>query len=149
MAVATSKGRVRWMLRKDAPEVVQITESSFEKGWTEDDLVEILKQRNAIGYVYEIEERVVAFMIYFLYKHKIEIGYIAVDPRFRNQGIFSDLISKAKSRIDCLRKKKLYAHVDEYSLVAQVAFRQVGFWASSIERIDGVTYYRFEFPGPV
>ena len=57
---------IRWMIRRDMPEVLEIEQSSFEFPWTEEDFIRCLRQRNCIGMVAEYDEKVVGFMIYEL-----------------------------------------------------------------------------------
>ena len=55
---------IRWMIRRDMPEVLQTETQSFEFAWTEEDFLRCLRQRNCIGMVAEQGEQVVGFMIY-------------------------------------------------------------------------------------
>ena len=59
---------IRWMIRRDMPEVLGIENQSFEFPWSGDDFVRCLRQCNCIGMVAEHEDRVVGFMIYELLK---------------------------------------------------------------------------------
>ena len=58
--------QIRWMIRRDMAEVLDIERDSFEFNWTEEDFLSCLRQRNCIGMVAEHEGRVCGFMIYFL-----------------------------------------------------------------------------------
>ena len=49
---------IRWMIRRDMPEVLQTEQESFEYSWTEEDFLRCLRQRNCIGMVAEQGERV-------------------------------------------------------------------------------------------
>jgi len=71
---------IRWMIRKDMPEVLEIENSSFEFPWSEDDFIRCLRQRNCIGMVAEHGERVVGFMIYELHKTRLHVLNFAVAP---------------------------------------------------------------------
>jgi len=48
---------IRWMIRRDMPEVMRTERASFEYAWTEDDFLRCLRQRNCIGMVAELGER--------------------------------------------------------------------------------------------
>ena len=77
---------IRWMIRRDMPEVLAIEEQSFEYPWSEEDFVRCLRQRNCIGLVAEHNERVVGFIIYELHKSRLHILNFAVhdqQPRIR------------------------------------------------------------------
>src|SRR5687768_6635477 len=53
---------IRWMIRRDMPEVLSIETQCFEFPWTEEDFLRCLRQRNCIGMVAEQGEKVVGFM---------------------------------------------------------------------------------------
>ena len=76
---------IRWMIRRDMPEVLQTEQESFEFAWTEEDFLRCLRQRNCIGMVAEQGEKVVGFMIYELHKAKLHILNFAVHPSYRRQ----------------------------------------------------------------
>ena len=59
---------VRWMIRRDMPEVLTIEQEAFEFPWSEEDFTRCLRQRNCIGMVAEMADSVVAFMIYELHR---------------------------------------------------------------------------------
>jgi ribosomal protein S18 acetylase RimI-like enzyme len=59
---------IRWMIRRDFPEVLAIETESFRFPWLEEDFIRCLRQRNCIGMVAEHDERVVGFMVYELDK---------------------------------------------------------------------------------
>ncbi|MEK6238743.1 MAG: ribosomal-protein-alanine N-acetyltransferase RimI, partial [Planctomycetales bacterium] len=50
---------IRWMIRRDMPEVLAIENSSFEFPWSEEDFLRSLQQRNCIGMVAEWEDSIV------------------------------------------------------------------------------------------
>ena len=77
---------IRWMIRRDMPEVLQTEQESFEYAWTEEDFLRCLRQRNCIGMVAEQGEKVVGFMIYELHKSKLHILNFAVHPACRRAG---------------------------------------------------------------
>src|SRR5262252_9584455 len=84
--------QIRWMIRRDMPEVLRIENDSFEFNWTEEDFLACLRQRNCIGMVAEHEGQVVGFMIYELHKTRLHILNFAVGPNFRRLGIGAQMI---------------------------------------------------------
>ena len=85
---------IRWMIRRDMPEVLQIEQQSFEFPWSEEDFIRCLRQRNCIGMVAEYEERVVGFMIYELHKSRLHILNFAVSPDCRRHSIGGQMVEK-------------------------------------------------------
>ncbi len=71
---------IRWMIRRDMPEVLAIENRSFEFPWSDEDFIRCLRQRNCIGMVAEYDERVVGFMIYELHKNRLHVLNFAVRP---------------------------------------------------------------------
>ena len=47
------KTQIRWLIRRDMPEVLGIENDSFEYAWKEEDFLCCLRQRNCIGLVSE------------------------------------------------------------------------------------------------
>src|ERR1700735_1319008 len=90
---------IRWMIRRDMPEVLQTAQESFEYSWTEEDFLRCLRQRNCIGMVAEQGERVVGFMIYELHKAKLHILNFAVHPHYRRVGVGSQMVSNVVSNV--------------------------------------------------
>src|ERR671936_1313874 len=85
---------IRWMIRRDMPEVLQTEQESFEYSWTEEDFLRCLRQRNCIGMVAEQGERVVGFMIYELHKSKLHILNFAVHPAYRRVAVGAQMVAK-------------------------------------------------------
>src|SRR5215510_10144334 len=77
---------IRWMIRRDMPEVLAIEKHCFEFPWQDEDFIRCLRQRNCIGMVAEAGERVVGFMIYELHKSRLHILNFAVHEGYRHRG---------------------------------------------------------------
>ena len=78
---------IRWMIRRDMPEVMRTERASFEYSWTEDDFLRCLRQRNCIGMVAEHGDIISGFMIYELHKTRLHVLNFAVHPSARRNGI--------------------------------------------------------------
>jgi ribosomal-protein-alanine N-acetyltransferase len=125
---------IRWMIRRDMPEVLQTEQESFEFAWTEEDFLRCLRQRNCIGMVAERNEKVVGFMIYELHKAKLHILNFAVHPSCRRVGIGAQMVSKLISKLSSHRRTRITLEVRETNLPAQLFFRQQGFRAVRVLR---------------
>ena len=136
--VQTSQAQVRvhirWMIRRDMPEVLAIEHAGFEYPWCEEEFLRVLRQRNCIGMVAELGERVVGFMIYELHKSKLNILDFAVHPEFRRQGVAGQMVEKLVGKLSSHRRTRIVLHVRETNLPAQVFFRGQGFKASEVVR---------------
>jgi ribosomal-protein-alanine N-acetyltransferase len=125
---------IRWMIRRDMPEVLAIEQECFEFPWQEDDFIRCLRQRNCIGMVAEASERVVGFMVYELHKHRLHVLNFAVSEHFRRRSIGSQMTRKLVSKLSYDRRSRIMLEVRETNLPAQLFFRAVGFRAVSVLR---------------
>jgi ribosomal-protein-alanine N-acetyltransferase len=125
---------IRWMIRRDMPEVLQTEQESFEYSWTEEDFLRCLRQRNCIGMVAEAGEKVVGFMIYELHKTKLHILNFAVSPAARRAGIGAQMVAKLISKLSSHRRTRITLEVRETNLGAQLFFRSQGFRAVRVLR---------------
>jgi [ribosomal protein S18]-alanine N-acetyltransferase len=125
---------IRWMIRRDMPEVLQTEQESFEYSWTEEDFLRCLRQRNCIGMVAEQGEKVVGFMIYELHKNKLHILNFAVNPGCRRFGVGAQMVAKLISKLSSHRRTRITLEVRETNLSAQLFFRKQGFKALRVLR---------------
>src|SRR5437868_6907099 len=125
---------IRWMIRRDMPEVLQTEQESFEYSWSEEDFLRCLRQRNCIGMVAEQGEKVVGFMIYELHKAKLHILNFAVHPTCRRAGVGSQMVAKLISKLSSHRRTRITLEVRETNLPAQLFFRSQGFKAVRVLR---------------
>jgi ribosomal-protein-alanine N-acetyltransferase len=125
---------IRWMIRRDMPEVLQTEQDSFEFAWTEEDFLRCLRQRNCIGMVAEQGERVVGFMIYELHKAKLHILNFAVHPTCRRNAVGGQMVAKLISKLSSHRRTRITLEVRETNLAAQLFFRSQGFRAVKVLR---------------
>ena len=125
---------IRWMIRRDMPEVLDIEGQSFEFPWSEEDFIRCLRQRNCIGMVAEFEEQVVGFMIYELHKTRLHVLNFAVNPKFRRRAVGRSLMNYLAGKLSHQRRNHILLEVRETNLAAQLFFRSVGFRAVSVLR---------------
>lgn len=125
---------IRWMIRRDMPEVMVTERASFEYAWTEDDFLRCLRQRNCIGMVAEADDRVIGFMIYELHKSRLHILNFAVHPQARRAGIGGMMVGKLVNKLSTHRRQKITLAVRERNLAAQQFFRAADFKATRVLR---------------
>ena len=128
------KVHIRWMIRRDMPEVLAIEQKSFEFPWCENDFLRCLRQRNCIGMVAECDDQVVGFMIYELHKARLHVLNLAVGSRYRRLGVGAQMIEKLIGKLSSQRRNRILLEVRETNLAAQLFFRSSGFRAVSVLR---------------
>lgn len=125
---------IRWMIRRDMPEVLDIENESFEFPWCEEDFIRCLQQRNCIGMVAEHDDQVIGFMIYELHKTRLHILNFAVSAPFRRHGVGEQMVAKLVSKLSHQRRTRIALEVRETNLAAQLFFRNNNFRAVSVLR---------------
>ena len=125
---------IRWMIRRDMPEILAIESQSFEFPWSEEDFINCLRQRNCIGMVAEHDDHVVGFMIYELNKTRIQVLNFAVAEARRRRGVGTQMMAKLIGKLSSQRRSRITLEVRETNLPAQLFFRAAGFRAVSVLR---------------
>ncbi len=118
---------MRWMIKLDQIEVLDIIFESFENPWLKDDLVKCFKIENNIGLVAEDEQKVKGFIIYHQDKTKLELLNLGVHPDYRRQGIGTFMINHLKKSRLIERRKVFEAYIRESNLVGQLFLNKNGF----------------------
>jgi [ribosomal protein S18]-alanine N-acetyltransferase len=143
---------IRWMIRRDMPEVLQAEQESFDHPWSEEDFLHCLRQRNCIGMVAEQGDRVIGYMIYELHKSKLHILNLAVHPEWRRQCVGAQMAAKLVSKLSSHRRTRITLEVRESNLGAQMFFRTQGFLATRVLRAyyddTGEDAYQMEYSLP-
>lgn len=130
---------IRWMIRRDLPEVCEIEQKAFDFSWTEEEFIQCLRIRNCIGMVAYIqnrkipsEEKIVGYMLYELFKNRLRLLNFAVDYDYRLNGVGRAMIQKLIDKLSSHRRSKIVLALRESNLDAQIFFRSMGFRASKI-----------------
>jgi len=123
---------IRWMIRRDMPEVLRIEERSFEFPWSEENFILCLSQRNCIGMVAEFDQQVMGFMIYELHKTRLRLLNFAVSPEFRRKLVGDSMVDKLKTKLSHARRNRIVLEVRESNIDAQMFFQSMGFTAVGV-----------------
>jgi [ribosomal protein S18]-alanine N-acetyltransferase len=129
---STESCHIRWMIRRDMPEVLAVENCSFEFPWRESDFIRCLRQRDHIGMVAEINKQVVGFMIYQLHKDHLDLLNFAVDPMSRRRRVGETMVQKMIRKLTPRRRTRITLYVRESNVSAQLFFRTQGFVATGI-----------------
>jgi [ribosomal protein S18]-alanine N-acetyltransferase len=131
---AQTRVHIRWMIRRDMPEVLAIEHTCFEYPWCEEEFLRVLRQRNCIGMVAECGERIVGFMIYELHRNRIQVLDFATHTELRRRGVGRQMVAKLVGKLSAQRRNRISLLVRETNLQAQLFFRVVGFRAMEVLR---------------
>ncbi len=123
---------IRWMIRRDMEEVLDIERYSFPNPWPESEFIGHLKSKRTIGMVAEVGNEIVGYMLYELYKTRISVVNFAVASPHRRQRVGRQMIDKLIGKLCKERRNKITLEVSEWNLDAQLFFRSAGFGAVGI-----------------
>lgn len=132
---------IRWMIKRDLPEVIDIENHAFEFPWSEDDFIDRLRKRNVIGMVAENDDDISGFMVYELKKESLYLINFAVHPDDRRAGVGRQMIRKIIGKLSPARRKTISLEVRETNFAAQMFFRANGFRCNATirDRYDDTT----------
>ena len=126
--------QVRWMVRRDFAQVLEIEQACFEFPWTEEEFLQCLHQPNCLGMVAEHEGHVVGFVVYETPKNRLLITNIATSPDFQRHGIARKIIQKLIVKMVYQKRQKIAIEIRETNLPALVCFRALGFRAATVHK---------------
>ena len=130
--------KIRGMIRADMQDVLDIEWLCFEFPWSKQDFIRTLKAKEVIGMVAEVGEKknrqIIGYMIYDLYKGRIELLNLAVESSTWRCGVGRALIEKLKAKLSPKRRRAITAMVREHNTDAQKFFAALGFQALSVLR---------------
>lgn len=124
---------IRWMIRRDMPEVLEIDSASFDDHWDHDAFIRLLRQRNCIGMVCEFQDKVVGYMLYNLHRTRLEVLRLAVCPSHRRKGVGRKLGGTLVGKLSPNRRQRVTMRVNEGALDSQLFLKAIGFLAVGIE----------------
>lgn len=123
---------IRWMIRRDLHEVLEIERDCFPNPWSQDDFIRCLRQRNCIGMVAEHKGRIAGFVMYELHNTRLRLLNIAVGWGYQRNGVGRAMIDKLKGKLSFQRRTSILVSVREGNLDAQLFFKAMGFVCVSI-----------------
>lgn len=140
-----AKPDIRWLIRRDMPEVLKTELYNAAKPWSEEDFLTALRNRNCIGMVAEIELDVAGFMIYELHKDRLHLLRFCVHPDWRGEGIGSAMIGRLAEKLSTQRRHEIVAEVGERNLGGQLFLQKCGFRCIKVIRDPDEASYVMQY----
>ncbi len=150
----TETKAIRWLIRRDLPEVLDIERRAHKLAWTEEDFLCCLRQRNSLGMVAETPSfnrnchRIFGFMFYELHRGRLNILRLAVHPEDRRCGIGAAMVTRLKEKLSQQRRRQITFMVREDNLDGQLFLKSQGFHCNATVREhfdDWTNGYEFVF----
>jgi ribosomal-protein-alanine N-acetyltransferase len=126
--------QIRWLIRRDMPEVLRVENTKFEHTWSEDDFLNALRQRNCIGMVAEDKGKIVGHMLYELHSDRLRLLNFVVDPEYRQRGVGRQMMDRLIEKLSQQRRHSVDLVVEERNVDAQKFLKACGFKATGVER---------------
>jgi ribosomal-protein-alanine N-acetyltransferase len=124
----------RPLIQSDIPAVLEIERGSFVKPWTEDQFMRVLAHNNCFGIVAQVGEKVTGFIIYEMFRSKVQLLNVAVHPKHRRKGYGTAMLAQIVGKLEMGRQESVVGEVRESKLPAQQFLRHSGFRAVKILR---------------
>lgn len=144
----TVKVQMRWFIKADMREVLEMERACFRCPWTRDDFLAVAKPSNVMFLVAEAHKQLVGYVIYELQEDSLRVLNLAVDPEWQREGVGWRMLERLKGRLAIGNRKFILADVCEYNLDAQLFFSYCGFRAIGVVADcfdDGSAAYRFRY----
>lgn len=132
--------QIRWLLRQDIPDVLQIEHHSYDPSWREEDFLNALRQRNCIGMVCEHRASILGFMIYELHKNRLRVLRMAVSVDARRQGVATAMVNRLRDKLHQQRRDRIDITVSDVNLNAHLFLRSCGFIGTPCGECIDFTY---------
>lgn len=134
MSTYKSDPFIRWWNRKDNAEVLEIEQLTSNHPLDERDFLIYLQERDTVGQVAILDNRVVGYIVYEMYHRSIHVVCLAVHPDYRNKDIAKRLLHKVSQKVSPAKRKCITFRVRERNLIAQQFLRHMRFICISVHR---------------
>lgn len=124
---------VNWLSRWDIPKALEIEYLCFEFPWDEEQLRDTLKRRPVVARGVKLNGVLLGYVIYAVYKYRLEILNIAIVPSMQRKQCGTFLLDNLLHRIERRHRKRVTALVRESNLEAQLFLKKMGFKAVEIK----------------
>jgi ribosomal-protein-alanine N-acetyltransferase len=122
---------------RDAAAISALHGMSFNRGWTEEEVEQLLLDRLVVAHRAALGGRIAGFIITRLVQGEAEILSVAIAPARRRKGVGRRLLDLHLRRLAGLGARVVFLEVDEGNVAARELYRRFGF--SEAARREG--YY--------
>jgi len=125
-------GRLREATVGDAMAIAALHCSSFYRGWSSDEVRQLLSGSGGVGFIIDIEGKEAGFLLACSIIPEAEILSLVVDLAFRRCGLATDLLGALENELLLRACDKIFLEVAETNdaaikLYERHSFKQVGF----------------------
>jgi ribosomal-protein-alanine N-acetyltransferase len=112
---------------RDASAIAILHDASFQRGWSEQEVENLLLDRHVIAYRAMTGAKLAGFIMSRLVEGEAEILSVAVARRQRGRGLARQLLNLHLRRLAGLGARTIFLEVDEYNDPALRLYQRAGF----------------------
>jgi ribosomal-protein-alanine N-acetyltransferase len=137
--------------KKNLNDLIELESICFPTPWIEKDFKVILTREKTAAFYYELDDKMIGYIIYEMKpKHVLLINF-AVHPDHRNKKIGTELLDFLTSKLNHKTRFEIICYVDEYNLNAQLFLKKRSFFATHniknfFENDSGAIYFMYSLP---
>ena len=129
---------LRWMIRRDMPEVVAL-EQHDTFPWNEEEWILALRQRNRIGMVFTRHNKyedspIIGTVCFSLFKLHLSLNKLTIHTDHRRSGIGSRIMHYLTGKLRSHGRREIYVSVGETNPPGLLFFKSWGFKSAGVER---------------
>lgn len=118
---------IRRAQTRDAGTLAQLHGASFHRGWSEQEFVQILIERNALAHIAIVKNAFIGFIVSRAAGDEAEILSVAVRSDQRGSGAGRALLARHLSELAGLGIRNVFLEVEESNVPARRLYRRAGF----------------------
>ena len=125
---------VRWWTNRDSPQVLDIQRLSGVTNHPKNYFIELLGERTVVGCVAEKGDRVLGYMIYEVFKNRLEVIHFEVHPEFRRQKVGFQMFGNLMEKCQKQDRRFITCVVPEYNMSMCLFLRKMGAVCRQVRR---------------
>jgi ribosomal-protein-alanine N-acetyltransferase len=112
---------------RDAPAIAALHGVSFRRGWSEQEVENLLIDRHVIAHRAKVGGKLASFIISRLVEDEVEILSVAVAARQQGRGLAGKVLNLHLRRLAGLGARTIFLEVDEHNAAAIKLYARAGF----------------------
>jgi [ribosomal protein S18]-alanine N-acetyltransferase len=112
---------------RDAAAIAKLHAASFRRGWSDEEVYQLLTDRNVVGHRLTVGVGLIGFILSRMAGGEAEILSVAVAPSWRGRGLARPMLDLHLRRLAGLGARAVFLEVGETNSAATQLYRKAGF----------------------
>ena len=113
---------------RDAAAIAKLHVASFRRGWSDEEVYQLLIDRNVVGHRLTVGAGLIGFILSRMAGGEAEILSVAVAPSWRGRGLARPMLDLHLRRLAGLGARAVFLEVGETNAAATRLYRKAGFY---------------------